>query len=191
MIITLAVAKDYVGVTGTSEDTQITQLVNDAGAAMAAHCNRLLEAAAITEYLDGDGTAMLFLREPADSITSIHLDGTRAWGASTLISSGDYIHHTGRDGTGRSVEYLDNVWSLGQRNIKVVYDGGYAAMPDDIERACRVQVARMYSEWKRAAKGLDNLAGQTVAGWAQTWLAKAGLDQACVDLLVPYGNARL
>jgi len=191
MIVTLAIAKGYIGVSVSTEDTEIAQIINDAGAAMEAFCSRNLESATVIEYLSGDGTRTLLVREPAEGITSIYVDSTRAWGATSLVSSADYQHITGRDGTGRVIEYLDNVWGSGQRNIKATYLAGYAAMPDDIERACLVEVARLYSEWKRAKEGKDVLASQSVAGWTQQWLAKVGIDPACADLLRPYGNARL
>jgi len=193
MIITLADAKTYLDVTGSDDDAVITDFITAAGNAMEEFCGRHIEEVEVTEQLDSEGRRRLWLREPANAKPAVYVDGDRAFGAGAQVSASDLFWQAGRDGTSNVVEYLDNIFSAGRRTIKVVYDAGWASgsIPDGIQQACKSQVARMYSEWQRAKDGADVLQSQSVAGWAQTWLGKEGIDPAARDLLKPYINAGL
>lgn len=191
MLITLAEAKSYIGVSDTSEDTEITDLITAAGGALEGFCQRHLEEIEVTEYQDGRSVRTVYLREPANAKPTIYQDNDHAWGASTQITASDLLWVGDRDGTSRVVEYLDNYFTAGQKNLKIVYNAGFSTIPDAIKHACKIQVARMYTEWKRATQQMDGLKSQNVAGWAQTFLEKEGVDRAARDLLRPYVNVRL
>lgn len=189
-IITTAEAKTYLGVSVADDDAVIAAFILAAQEAMENFCSRNLVSTSVTEQLDGNGRQKLFLREPAQSVTSAYIDANRAFGSETAVSASDMYLNVGRDAAGRIVDYLDNIWTLGQKNIRITYLAGYTAatMPKDIVQACRVQVARMYSEWQRAKKGKDHLANESVDGWSQQWLEKEGLDPAAAKLLEAYVN---
>ena len=187
-LITTTEAKTYLNVTGSAEDTTIAELINVAGQALAHHCNRRLVAETVIEYQDGNGQRKLWLREPASVKPTIYVDANHAWGTDTQIAAADLLWAAGRDGTSREVVYLDNVFSEGQSNIKASYTSGFetAGMPEQVKQACRVQVARLYSEWKRATQRMDALASQSVAGWSQQFLDKAGVDPLAAGLIAEY-----
>jgi hypothetical protein len=74
-----------------------------------------------TEYFDGDGTNSLLLKRPIRSITSIHIDTDRNYGADTLVASTDYVYYS-ESGIVR-LDY--KVFSVGNQSVKVVYAAGY------------------------------------------------------------------
>ena len=187
-LITTAEAKTYLSVTGSTEDTTIAELVNVAGKALSGACRRRLEAETVTEYRDGTGQRKMWLDEPASAKPQIYVDSNHEWGAATEIAAADLLWLAGRDGTSREVEYVDSVFTEGNSNIKASYTSGFASvgMPEIVKQACRIQVARLYSEWKRAAQRMDILASQNVGGWAQTFVDKEGIDPLALQLLADY-----
>ena len=190
MIITLAEAKTYLGVSASDSDAVITSLLTAAQEAMEAHCCRNLEETSVTEDLDGEGSQRLRTREPFQALTALYLDSTRAFGAGTQIGNSNFHLARGRDGTAKVIEYLDSYFDDGQKNVRVVYQAGYTAatMPGNIALALKKQVGVLYSNWQRAKQAKDILSSETVDGWTQTWIDKQGLDDEVKELLTPYEN---
>ena len=188
-LITTAQAKTHLGVTGSDDDDVIGDMIGAATEAMEQACRRHLDPATVTEYLDGTGSRLLWLNEPPDGghdgITSIHSDSARAWAAASLVDSDDYYVD------GCQVEYLDHAWVRGNRNVRVIYEAGYATVPDDLGQACKAQVAKLYSEWGAAKAALNILEDHSVEGWKQTFRAHGGLDPECADIVTRYIAARL
>ena len=132
MSLSVADAQIYLGVSGTDDVTEITAFIAAALAAMEEFLARKIASTAVTETVDGPGRDSLWLREPAETITTIHVDANRAWGAGALISASDYALKTLRDGTGRNVIYLDNIWCVGRQNIRIIYNAGWTTTPGGI-----------------------------------------------------------
>lgn len=184
-LITLAEAKAYCGVSGSDDDVILATFIAAAQVAMEKGCGRCLRSTSVTETLNGTGIRSLWLRESPESITSIHVDSDRDWGASSLIDSDDYLTD------GCRVEYLDHIWTVGRMNVRVVYSAGFTTTPDDVKLACQLQVSRMYSQWKRAKEGLDIVESENVQGWTRKYTAESGLDPAVKDILKGYRPSRL
>ncbi len=188
-LITLAAAKTHLGVSGSDDDDTINLFIAAATGAMEEAATRHLEAAVVTEFISGCGTRLLRLNEPPDGghggVTTIHIDSARAWAAASLVDADDYFVD------GSVVEYLDRIWTWGQRNIRAIYNAGVAAVPEDLQQACNAQVAKLYAEWQNAKKGMNALESQNVMGWTQKFLAHAGLDPETADIVARYIPARL
>ncbi len=166
------------------DDEVIAGIIAAAQEAMERYCGRALESVTRTEYLHGTGKRLLWLSEPAESIISIHIDAGHEWPDSTLVDPADYMVN------GCEVEYLDHIWPLGRRNVKVVYRAGFTSVPSDITHAARVQVAAMYSAWKLAKQGLDVVSDQRVESWSQSYLMRYGLQREVCDILSHYRAER-
>lgn len=188
MLITLADAKSYLGITATTDDAVITGFISAAQKAMESFVHRALEAVSVTEILDGSGDYDLFIREPARTITSIHEDDDHTWGAGCLVAAADYNLILLRDGAGRRIHRYDEIWATGVQSAKVVYMAGFASLPEDVKVACQVQIGVLYSEWARAKSRKDVLSSMGVSGWTMTWIAREGLDSGVKSLLEPYEN---
>lgn len=181
-IISTAEATAYLGI---SDTTGVADFIDTAQEAMENACGRSLVTTSVTEYHSGSGQRSLWLRDVPESITSIHVDANRAWGAATALSATDYML------IGCQLERLDSVWTYGQRNIRVIYAAGYTTVPDRIKHLAKIQVAAMYAEWIRAKRNRNNLASENVGGWATTWLERRGVEPEVAEGLKPYRPGRL
>lgn len=173
-----------------SSDAQLTTLLSVATAVLQRYCGRdSFEAADYTEALDGTGTEALIVRNsPINSITSIKTvsdDGTAgtAWDSSTYRAASDgsgVIHRLpyGRPtrvraddyGTVRTDTYeAAAVFPEGRENIQVVYNGGYATVPDDLKWA-----VWMIMDDLIAARGRDStMQAETMGGYSYTRMAES------------------
>jgi len=190
-LVSLDDVKTYLGVTADTDNTLIGQMIDAAQEAMEKYAGRHFLNATVTEYLNGTGKRTLFLQEPPDGgdsgVTSIYVDSARAWAAANLIDSDDYQVDSGDC----CVHYLDHIWTMGQRNVRVIYTAGFATVPDDLEFACRIQVAALYSAWGMAKQAKDILESESVEGWTQKFLKRKGLMVEVGEICDRYVPARL
>ena len=116
----------------TTHDEEITRLIPVVQTFMEEYCGRKFEQATITEYHSARaGQTLLIVRQPpVASVTSIHDDPERAYGAATLIAATEYVVTDAEAG----FIQLDG-WSLlgGFNNVKIVYLGGYAPTRSELK----------------------------------------------------------
>jgi len=140
----------------TTDDTLLLHLITRVSKEIEKFCERTFAQANSTEYYDGDGTDTLLIDNyPINSITSLYDDTDRTYGSDTLIDSDDYVFYSEE---GKIV--LDGgTFSIGLKNIKIVYNAGYSTIPEDLEQACIKKVAAEYLESQKgivATKGESN-----------------------------------
>lgn len=153
-LTTLVDAKVWLGVKPdvTTDDAVIENFIDSVSWQFNSFTHRLLKAREITEYPEGDGKNKILLAQyPVNSITSIHIDSDRVYGADTLIDSDTY---TFKD---VGIVTLDqNTWSKSPKANKVVYNGGYSTLPIDMVIACKDQIKFLFFRWR------GNMEGRTV-----------------------------
>lgn len=92
---------------------------------------------------DGEGDSILLTRQyPINSVTSLKDDPDRAFGASSLIDSSDYVIYP----THGKIELDGLTFTIGKRNIKIAYNAGYDPLPRDLVLACEQLVMADYLE---------------------------------------------
>lgn len=131
----LVTIKSYLKVSGAGFDPLLTALVSQVSSAIESNTKRQLkERTSVTEYMDGPGTGTLIPKQsPINSIASIHVDSLRLWASTALVLTTDYAI----DQSGVLIRGLGGkIFSKGVQNVKLVYDYGYAAVPDDLILAC-------------------------------------------------------
>ncbi|MFC4768738.1 head-tail connector protein [Effusibacillus consociatus] len=126
----LASTKSYLDIdtTDTSKDSIIEFLINAASEAIEKYCRRKMKQATYTdEEYDGTGSQNLYLKQyPISSITSIKIDDV-------VVAATEYKT---RKESGIVVR-MNAMWDKGILNLKVTYQAGYAAIPSDVELACK------------------------------------------------------
>lgn len=195
-LASLTSVKRYLNISlsDTDNDDILNQLIGAASEAVETYCNRKFARTVYTEYHDGRGDARLVLdHRPVVSVTSVHDDLNRTFGADSLILSDDYIV---RELAG-IIELLRSAatfssssafFSDGQRSVKVVYEAGYATIPEDVAHACIILTAALYH---RGKQGADAVYSENQAGaYAVTYDANL-FSPALRALLVRYREVRL
>ena len=171
MLTTLAAAKSFLGVTGATEDTEITDFILASEQQMERKAGRHLEAESVTTVMDGTGTRNLWLPEPPLSLTTVHVSSSQSWTDATLQDTTEMLLK------GCRIYWTNRTWLNAPMAVRVVYQAGVAlTVPELLADACRRQVANLYSEWKAAQKGDNILSRQRIGEWTQEYLAREGLD---------------
>lgn len=156
-LVTLERARAYLGVTSSTQDALLLDLINLASAACANHCNRQLTAGERSDLLTGRGKRLLRLREyPVASVTSVAVDGVAVPAAGAAGLPGWRLR-------GNEVDIIPApAW---QSEVQVDYVAGYAddAIPDDLQLACLLELGRLYRRRDKAGIASETLANQSVA----------------------------
>lgn len=140
-LVTLEEVKEFLSITDDNSNTILGRLCVQISDFICKQANRKFLKAAYTEYFNGGtGINKVFLREyPVASITTVHDDPDRVYGDDALLDSDDYVV----DGD-TGILYFDTFVSKGLRNIKVVYEGGYDPIPNDIKLCACVLIAKEF-----------------------------------------------
>lgn len=172
-LTTLALVKAHLGISVSTYDTLLEGLIDDWTVTFQ---NLLgdrkivnLPASDLTEYYDGPDPGLskqrIFLRSyPIVSVTSVSYrsslyDASAVWTAYT--AGQDYIVETGKGSI-----YFPGGIPQGPEAIRVIYQGGFASAPKDLELACRKMVCKEFG--KRKAQGrLNESVGGGSIGWSE------------------------
>lgn len=156
-ITTLATLKLHLGITDTNSDNWLDQALAQVTKKFQTHCKRIFKEAHYTEFHDGTGRIGFIYADnipiTKSNISELNDDIARTFASATAFATNQYVVN---DEEGR-VELLDNgntlasklnpaVFAKGRHNIKLVYTGGYSAMPEDLQLGAIDYIARI---WKR------------------------------------------
>ncbi len=124
--------KDHVGLIEQTDDHVIFELLKSAEKKAETYCNRVFTQATFAERLDGLMCARLSVKNaPITSITSVHDDLDRNYGASTLLETTEYTFYEESGIVCRDGGLFQN----GIKNVQIIYVGAWtpATFPDDLE----------------------------------------------------------
>lgn len=179
-LTTLTKVKNYLGISGTDEDTLLNELISGASGAIENFCNRILGEATYTEHHDGRGKSSVVLKQfPVVSVTSVHDDIDRDFEVGDLVDADNYIV----DMVAGMVMLKSNAtFADGILNVKVVYRAGYSTIPESVDLACQIWVAAFYNRLK---DGADGFASENIGGIAQAFL-NISMPENVKALILPY-----
>jgi len=160
--------KTHARIRTTAYDTDLVALELQVNAAVRSYLGRDLEdtGSDVTEYLSARGTSsgIRLSLYPLSSITSIYVDTTRVFDASTLVTSTEYVS----DDDSGLVHWInpDRVWPRGRKHIKVTYSGGYTSgtLPEDIKLAATLWALSIWN--KSQDMGISSM---SVTNFSQTF----------------------
>ena len=133
-LTTLAMAKTYLKIptAETSMDSIIELFINASSQMIESETDRKIKAQSITEIHHGRDSNIIMLNEwPINSITSVSI-GSGMSDPPTILDPSEY----GIGDEGNSVVLFRTRFQRGYNNVNVVYNGGYAVTPSDLEHAC-------------------------------------------------------
>lgn len=158
------------GLNSTDDDTVLGTLIDRFEAVLSAWCgyppasataSASMASTSYTLYLTGQGGRDLWLPlRPVTAIASVYDDPDGDWGATTLVSSGDYalFYDPAR---GQSIRLTSTAthgtWSSSPRAIKVALTCGYSTAPQPYRLAVEAAVRNLYT--LRGHSGLTSESG--------------------------------
>jgi hypothetical protein len=178
----LGEVKNFLGINTAAFDVRLDALRASAEALVERWCKRKFSQATYTEYLEGDGSAVLPLSQrPVSVVNSVALATRGSYGAvpgdyTTLVAGFDYTLRLRESSLGNSGELvkLTGVWPTqidhyvgrlswerraGLGNVKAVYTAGYTIIPDDIKYAVALVVGYMFRTAKRGGQDYSERLG--------------------------------
>lgn len=154
MLVTLDELKNFLGITTTTDDHSLFELLKTAIKSVEDICGRQFETDDFVEYYDGNGTRFLRLNNyPLLTVDKVYQDLDRVFGEDTLIDS-LYIIPDNKSG----IIYNDSLpFYKGQKTIKVEYTGGYtiSTIPSDLKQAFILEASALYVEAKGGVNAFE------------------------------------
>ena len=144
-LVDIDTAKAFVGAKSDDADQEniLKFYINAASGFYNNETGRLLKSRALTEYYSGDGSNTLLVDQyPITMLTSVYDDPARAYGADTLIDSGDLVIMP--EGLACKIIYDGGVFISGVKNLKVTYIAGYITIPYNLQQACLELIAYFF-----------------------------------------------
>jgi len=176
---------------GAGEDTLLDTLIArfDALAAArlsfpaapggAANAARTLEDSTYTIYVDGpdprDARVLRLGVYPVVSVTSVHADAVRDYGADTLVDASDYTLF-GAEGVVELASSASSAWHTGARANRAIIIAGWTSLPADIQHACGLQVAHWWRN--RATLGVRNMSQRGTSQGLRSLALLPSVEQA-------------
>lgn len=167
-LTTAASVKTYLDISASTWDTLLATLVTSCSVWIENYCGgkRFKNPGTdVTELHDGDpdslGNKVVFLKNyPIISVTSISY-ATGSLGSPTWNVYDSANYYVKNAATGEV--WFDSL-PAGRQNIRVIYQGGYETIPEDLSLACIQLVARIFN--KRKSEGVSN---ESVGGASVMW----------------------
>lgn len=148
-ITTLATVKEYLGLTGTEEDSLLNRLIDWATDFIHSYCGRIFPQGSYDEYYDGDGTEGLLSQQfPIVSVSSLEVDGVVKDSTSLVIYAPLGL-----------IRLKSGTFPKGKQNVRLQYTAGYATLPKDLEHACIELVSLKYYDRGRERLGVEGREG--------------------------------
>ncbi len=176
MLTTLANVKAFKNVMGTAHDAELTRLIAVVDQFCLEYCNRKLEQATWTEYhsLRAGQPSFLLKNPPVASITTLHDDPDRVYGAGTLLTANtDYVLEDEDAGIVRFDEYET---PGGIRNLKAVYVGGFAAGSAELKLLEQAAIELAWLTRDLGDKALLGIQSKSIADGSVTQYQRSRLD---------------
>lgn len=154
----LADLKTYLGITVSTADAELQRMLDVASAMAERYTERSFAAGARTEKRSGEGSDFLLLKDsPVLTITTLTID-TVAVPASDGTTAG-YLF----DDYSVFLRNYQNGFTIGRRNITIVYTAGYATIPADVQQAVIEIASQAFREKEWVGFQSKSLAGETVS----------------------------
>lgn len=155
-IVTLAQFKTYLGITSSTEDTNLQTILDAVNQFVETYCHRSFEEAEYVELYDGTGTTSLILRHrPVTEITEILIYDDEITMRTEVGGDGYYYKDLAS-----GIIMRDDLWDRGQGIITVTYTAGYTdeTIPADLRYAV-YELATYFRNTRKKAGMLSETLG--------------------------------
>lgn len=162
-LTTLDDCRRYLHLPDASHDALIESLIASVSEAVEQYCGREFGRKIRTFQTDGKGEAALLLPvRPVVRVIELHDDPARTFAAASRIPSDRYVVYPDEG----IVRLVGGGFFPGMRNVRVVYEAGYDALPATLSHAAMMIVAAAYT---RAAQGADALQSESIGAYTVSY----------------------
>ncbi len=140
-------------------------------------CNRDFRQANYTEYLDGYGSTINIRNMPLTitdgKITVLqYLDTSTGVWTGIIDIAGDTIDNSTQRNTSGQIRLLKGyTFPVGNENIQVTYEGGYATTPADIKAVCLRRAAVYWQDSPASSHGRLGIASKNTGGQSSSGIS--------------------
>ena len=166
-IVTTTQAKQYLGETGSGNDTILSNFIDRITLMIEAMLDQPVMSTTIEEYLNGNGCNNLYLTSgrirslygtlEADKLANLQYRTTVADSWTNIVPDMDYVYLDGRNDW--CVQLLDGYsFPQGERNIRIKYTAGAGSrMLGEMENLCLEMLQMMWNESKQGGDMLGKI----------------------------------
>ncbi len=161
-LTTLANAKQWIGITGSTDDAMLTRLVSASSDYITMWLGRDITLQTYNSYRDGiPGNIMVLRNYPVVSVSTVTIDGNVVPAA--VYPSVGASPSPGFIFDNYSIMLVGGVYAFtrGFQNVYFSYQAGYSTIPTEIEQAALELVALRYKERDRIGMVSKAIGGET------------------------------
>ncbi len=163
-LTTLVNVKQWLGVTGTADDSLLARLISASSDYITMWLGRDITLQAYISYRDGsDGRVMILRNYPVVSVSLLSVDGVpipaAVYSAPGALPSPGFLFDQ------YSVSLVGGVYSFtrGIANVYAAYQAGFATVPTEIEQAAIELISLRYKERDRIGQISKSIGGEVVS----------------------------
>ncbi|UGY23726.1 hypothetical protein HU675_0038235 [Bradyrhizobium septentrionale] len=144
-LVPLSRALDWLGLT-SDPDCAVQRIISGISGQVTNYLGYSLAKADYTRTFDGEGTRLLFVPDlPLNSVSSVTIDGH------VIPVSANGSFNPGYSANAYAVAVKGYRFTRGFQNVTLVYNSGYATVPDDIVQACLNWIKDLYLQKQMTA----------------------------------------
>lgn len=161
-LISLSEFKKYKGITSTTQDGKLTELISSVSEFIKSYCGRTFidySETAKVEYFDGSSNYEVYLSEfPIISVSSVETSTDGGVTYTALTENTDYFVDNERDTilTNDGNYFVSS--SIAFKSLKVTYTGGFVLVPEELKLACAELIDKYREEGFASNKNLKGAA---------------------------------
>lgn len=191
-IISLANVKLHLKISVTAQDSWLDRALGAITKKFETFCNRKFKANTYTEFHDGNGKRGLIyvFNPPVGTVSVLNEDVDRDFGSSTAFASSDFITYedegkvellTGANTLNAEINPV--IFGKGQQNIKIVYTGGFADIPEDLQFGAAEWIATLQKVRDRKGWDISNSNKRDVS---TTYVTLGLMPDKVREFVLPY-----
>lgn len=171
MLVSVSVAKDFLGITSNASDGALVLLLEAAIDAVETILSRKLGTTTVTDKYNGTGGALQWVKNfPIKTVSSVKINGKSV----SILAEGDFSS-PGVKYNDVALMYQSGIFPKGFSNVEVTYTAGYDKLPMDLQRAISEIAGLGLKQREHLDVSSKSMAGETIS-YVMTLLPKSAKE---------------
>lgn len=160
-LVDLLTAKNHLGIESAdvSSDSSVILWINGVSQWFKNKTRRQLRQSAVIEYRDGNDLDEMYTNQwPISSSVEIYIDTANQYTADTLVPASSVLYNLD-DGL---MTLLGYTFTKGTKAVKLIYSGGYADIPADLQMAALLMIDKLKNPQAAGLASISVAGGTTM-----------------------------